>query len=409
MGIRPALYAGLGLLAVTSLASCTSGSQGTAPDTAAAAGPPTADGVPRFEFDPTWPKLPLPNTWTFGEVGGISVDPQGHIWVIQRPWTVWGRELAAIAGEGECCRAAPPIVEFDVEGNVVQAWPELQPFKAPPGTPVGQSQPPVESGGAVLWEARSGPYGEWGRREHTVVVDPDGHVWVGNDDSHVIYKFTRDGKHLLTVGEKNKTGGSNDTRRLGRPAGIAIDPDANEVFVADGYLNRRVIVIDAQTGAYKRHWGAYGGRPDDAPAADFDPAGPAPKQFNTVHGIALSGDGKVYVADRANNRIQVFDRSGRFLQEGFVAKETRDIGSTYGVALSVGPQQRWLYVNDGAAGKIRTLRRETLEEVGSFGSQGRHAGQFLSAHSMAVDQRGNIYVGETRGRRVQRFRLVSGG
>ena len=217
----------------------------------------TAAEVPRFEFDPTWPKLPLPNQWIFGEVGGVGVDAGNHVWVIQRPWTVIDRELGALAGISDCCRPAPPVVELDADGNVVQAWPALQSFEAKAGTPAGQGFE-VGANGATLWEAQPGPYGEWGRREHTVYVDHKDNVWVSNDDSHVIYKFTRAGNHLLTIGTHGKTNGSNDRELLGRPAGLVVDPDANELFVADGYTNKRVIVFDAESGEYRRHWGAYG-------------------------------------------------------------------------------------------------------------------------------------------------------
>ena len=381
-------------------------SQTPAPGRATAA---ATNDIPRFEYDPTWPKLPLPNQWIFGEVGGIGVDARGHIWAIQRPWTVIDRELGAVTGEAECCRPAPPVVEFDQAGNVIQSWPALRTFKAAPGTPAGQGFT-VGRKGEELWEATSGPYGEWGRREHTVLVDHKDNVWVSNDDSHVVYKFTRQGKHLLTIGKHNVTKGSNDTEHLGRPAGLAVDSRDNELYVADGYTNKRVIVFDAETGKYKRHWGAYGSRPDDTRLPPYDPAAPPAKQFlGPVHGITISQDGLVYVTDRIGNRVQVFRRSGEFVKEGFVAPKTTDAGAAYGVALSTDPQQRWAYINDGSNNKIWILRRDTLETVGSFSSYGRFGGQVFSAHSMAVDQQGNIYVGETRGRRVQRFKLVSGG
>lgn len=363
----------------------------------------TAGSVPTFEYDPAWPKMPLPNQWIFGEVGGIGVDGKGHVWVIQRPWTVIDRELAAVEGEAECCRPAPPVIEFDQAGNVVQAWPELQPFKAAPGTPAGQGFQ-VGPRGQQLWEARPGPYGDWGRREHTVLVDHKDNVWVSNDDSHVIHKFTRAGKHLLTIGKHNVTKGSNDTEHLGRPAGLVVDPTTNELFVADGYTNKRVIVFDADSGKYKRHWGAYGKRPEDAKLGPYDPSAPPAQQFRgPVHGITISRDGLVYVTDRTADRVQVFQRDGTYVREGFVAPKTTDAGSAYGVALSTDPQQQWLYVNDGSNNKIWILRRTSLEVAGSFASYGRFGGQVFSAHSMAVDQQGNIYVGETRGRRVQRF------
>jgi len=368
-----------------------------------ATGPSASDGVPQFRYDPTWPETPLPNQWILGEVGGIAVDGEGHIWVIHRPWTVSGRELGAVEGAAECCRPAPPVIEFDAEGRVVRAWPVLRQFFAEPGTAAGQGNQ-IGGRGETLWEAADGPgYGEWGRREHTVYVDHNYFVWVTLDESHLIYKFTRDGDHLLTIGEEGVTGGSDDTAHLGRPAGLVVDPETNELFVADGYTNKRVIVFDAGTGAYRRHWGAYGNPPEDV-RLGFDPDAEPPRQFvGPVHGIDLSRDGFVYVSDRRANRIQVFERDGTFVQEGFVSPETRDLGTAYGVALSKDPDQRWAFVNDGSNNKIWILRRSDLEVVGSFSSSGRHGGQVMSAHSMAVDQDGNIYVGETRGRRVQKF------
>ena len=208
---------------------CGGGSNGTAPAATPAPGaapPSSADGIPRFEYDATFPKMPLPNQWILGEVGGVGVDAQGHVWVIQRPWTVTDRELAAVTGQALCCKPAPPVIEFDQAGNVVQSWPALQPFTAAAGTPAGQGNE-VGPSGATLWEAGPGPYGQWGRREHTVLVDHNGFVWVSNDDSHVIYKFTREGKHVLTIGKPGMTNGSNDTALLGRPAGLVVDPQTN--------------------------------------------------------------------------------------------------------------------------------------------------------------------------------------
>lgn len=371
--------------------------------------PPALTGeqeIPGFRYDPTWPKTPLPNQWILGEVGGMGVDGQGHIWVIQRPWTVSGRELSAVGGSTSCCRPAPPVIEFDPEGNVVQAWPELREFFAEPGTAAGQGTV-IGSQGATLWEATDGPgYGEWGRREHTVYIDHNGFVWVTLDEAHVIYKFMRTGEHVMTIGEHWVTGGSNDPAHLGRPAGLVVDPETNELFVADGYTNKRVIVFDAETGAYRRHWGAYGNTPEDF-QLEFDPNGEPPAQFvGPVHGIDLSRDGLLYVTDRLANRVQVFERDGTFVQEGFVSRETRDLGTAYGVALSQDPDERWVFVNDGSNNRIWILRRSNLEVVGSFSSYGRQGGQVVSAHSMVVDLDGNIYVGETRGRRVQKFELI---
>lgn len=408
-------YAVLLLVFLVLLSSCSSGMDEGAtnamPAEETAAGEANSSGgVPEFEYDSSWPQLPLPNEWILGEIGGINADAQGHIWVIHRPWTVAGRELGAVGGGAECCRPAPSVIEFDQEGNVVQAWPDLQQFEAQAGTSVGQGATRIGPNGATLWESGPGAYGEWGRREHTVLVDHTDHVWVSNDSSHVIYKFTRNGEHVLTIGEPGVTGGSNDPNHLGRPAGLAVDPEENELFVADGYGNKRVIVFDAETGEYRRHWGAYGNTPEDVNLGRYDPSAPPAQQFmGPVHGIVLSRDGLVYVTDRRANRVQVFRKSGEFVQEGFISPGTIDLGTGYGVALSHDPGQQWVYINDGSNNKIWILSRDNLETVGSFGSYGRQGGQFLSCHSMTVDQQGNVYVGETRGRRIQKFRLVSGG
>lgn len=407
----------LGVLTLT-LAACGPGGQSSSQPAAAAASAAPATGgqpgdVPRFEYDATWPKLPLPNQWIFGEVGGVGNDPSnGHIWVIQRPWTIFGRELAAVDGSNTCCRPAPSVVEFDAEGTVLQGWPKPVMFHAPQGSPLGQTYGEVGPGGEDLWQSPDGEYGMWGRREHTVYIDPKGFVWLTIDESHVVYKFTKEGKWLMTLGipenpprQLGNARRSNDTTRFGRPTGVAVDPDTNEVFISDGYDNRRVIVFD-EAGKYLRHWGAYGAKPDDSPMPRYDPKAPPSKQFNTVHGVVLSRDKLVYVADRANDRIQVFKQDGTFVKEGIVAPETTDVGSAYGVALSADPEQKWVYVN--GVDSVRILRRDTMQVVGEFGSQGRFGGQLLSAHSMTVDNKGNIFIGESRGRRVQKFRLVSG-
>jgi DNA-binding beta-propeller fold protein YncE len=405
----------LGALLVSGVA-CNSNGAPETPESAKAAvsSVDTPGDVPRFEYDASWPKLPLPHEWILGEVGGVGNDPtNGHIWLIQRPWTVFGRELAAVDGSNRCCRAAPSVIEFDAEGNVLQGWPEPVMFHAPPGSPLGQTYGEVGPRGEDLWQAPDGPYGPWGRREHTVYIDPKGFVWLTIDESHVVYKFTKDGKWLMTLGIREdpphplgNSRRSNDTTRFGRPTGVAVDPDNNQVFISDGYDNRRVIVFDGDTGKYIRHWGAYGAPPDDSPMPAYDPKAPPSKQFSTVHGVVLSRDKLVYVADRANDRIQVFRQDGTFVKEGIVAPETTDIGSAYGVALSADPEQKWVYVN--GVDSVRILRRDTMQQVGEFGSQGRFGGQLLSAHSITVDNKGNIYIGESRGRRVQKFRLVSG-
>jgi DNA-binding beta-propeller fold protein YncE len=231
------------------------------------------------------------------------------------------------------------------------------------------------------------------------------YVWLtGNGDGDgQILKFTRDGKFLLQIGKGGVSADSNNTEHLGRPAGITVYPKTNEVFVADGYGNRRVIVFDADTGAYKRHWGAYGSKPDDKAPKARQASGPGPQQFDTPHGIAVSEDGIVYVSDRANNRVQSFKLDGTFLKEGFVKRESKGTGTAFGVALSADPQQRFLYVADGSNERIAILDRTSLEEIGHMGGPGRKAGQFFHLHSLGVDPNGNLVTGESQGYRVQKF------
>ena len=342
-----------------------SAGQGQAPATA-----------PRFEVDPFWPK-PLPNDWTFGEFAGVAVDARDHIWIVQRPQTLADDEVYLLANPpvGDCCRPGPPIMEFDQEGNILQAW----------GGP--------------------GDGYQWPENEHGIYVDADDNVWIGGNgaDDHHLLKFTRTGQFLLQIGRSGASLGSNDPANVNRPSKMQVVPDTNELFVSDGYANRRIVVFDADTGEYKRHWGAYGNRPDDTAPRTLIAEGPGPRQFNLVHGLRLSRDGVVYVADRLNNRIQAFGPDGTFLREGFVARSTRGNGAAYDVALSADAQQRFLYVADGTNNHVWILDRATLDVVGRIGRQGRYAGQFHHAHSIAVDSMGNLYVAETQGKRVQRF------
>jgi DNA-binding beta-propeller fold protein YncE len=341
----------------------------------------TGASAPVFKVDPSWP-LEMPNHWIMGAVTGVFVDARQHVWVTHLPETLTEEELYEEQKPpmGTCCKAAPPVLEFDQQGKLVQGW--------------GQ--------GSMT------DFSNWPRDPHGIFVDHQDNVWVGSYNRHRVMKFTRDGKLLLTIGQYEKTNGSADTTLLGGPSGIWVNPKTNEAFISDGYRNRRVIVVDGATGKYLRHWGAYGNVPDDT--EKFDPktmtSGALPKQFSTVHGLTGSNDGKIYVADRRGNRIQVFDQQGKFLAEKVIAPATLSSGSAFVIVLSPDPQQQWLYLADGTNHKVWILRRSSLDVVGEFGRGGRQVGQFLRPHGMSIDSQGNLYVGEaSTGRRVQKFTL----
>jgi len=335
--------------------------------------------APMFEVDPLWPK-PLPNHWLMGWTIGLWVDEQDNIWVIHRG--AGGlhnneRGLELNPPISECCRTAPPILVFDPAGNLIRSW----------GGP-GQGY-------------------EWPESNHGVHVDYKGNVWIGGNgkgDAQVL-KFTKEGKFLMQVGRYGKNGGSNDLENFGRVAKIWVDPKTNEAYIADGYLNKRVAVIDADTGKMKRYWGAYGNKPDDSPMGNYDPkASPAQQFRNPVHCVERSNDGLVYVCDRQGDRLQVFTAEGKFVKEAFYAKETLGSGSVWDVAFSKDREQRFLFLADGQNEKVRIILRETLEEITNFGDGGRQPGQFYGVHSIAVDSKGNLYTTETyEGKRIQKF------
>jgi len=339
--------------------------------------------APAFDPDPLWSQA-LPNKWVTGQVGGLAVDSHDNLWVFHRPATIPDGEKAASLNppQAECCIPAPSVLEFDTNGKFVQAW----------GGP-GQGY-------------------EWFTSEHGIFVDSKDNVWLsGNSEKdNQILKFTNKGKFLMQIGHVGKNRGSNDIENLGGPAGLFVYPKTNELFVADGYFNKRVIVFDADTGAYKRHWGAYGKKPDDAlklPSRQDVIKGTAPEGFaNPVHAVLVTNDDLVYVADRSNNRLQVFTLDGKFIKEVFISRNTlQNEGTVHAFAVSPDKAQKFLYVVDGSNKAIRVLNRETLQVISSVGGHaGHNAREFFHAHSFAADSKGNLFIGEVNnGQRYYRY------
>jgi hypothetical protein len=336
--------------------------------------------VPLFDVDPLWPK-PLPNHWILGSTIGVGIDSRDHVFIVHRGLSTLDARTEAGAESdppsSECCLAAPPVLEFDPEGNLVSSW-----------------------GG-------EGQGYTWPNSNHGISLDPMDNVWIGGNgqgDSHVL-KFTRQGQFLMEIGVPGQPPNSNAMDHFGRVAKIAFDVDANEAYFADGYSNRRVAVIDMNSGEIKRYWGAYGNRPDDANIGRYDPDAPLAQQFRTpVHCAEPANDGLVYVCDRPNDRIQVFNADGTFVKERQIAPRTLGDGSIWDIAFSRDAEQRFMYVADGKNMKIYVLDRQSLEILTSFGDGGRQPGQFFAVHSIATDSEGNIYTTETyEGKRVQKF------
>ena len=335
--------------------------------------------APIFEVDPLWPQ-PMPNNWLLGSAIGVGVDSRDHVFVIHRPESLDARTEVGAAADpptGECCLPAPNILEFDPDGNLVNSW----------GGP--------------------GAGYDWPTSNHGLSIDHMDNIWIGGNgqrDSHIL-KFSRDGRFLLQVGAANQDVNSRSTENFGRVAKIAFDPAANEAYIADGYGNKRVAVIDMNTGAIKRYWGAYGNVPDDTNLGPYNPDAPLAQQFrNPVHCAEPTGDGLVYVCDRPNNRIQVFRTDGTFVREVRIAPRTLGDGAVWDIAFSRDPAQRFLYLADGKNMRIYVLDRQSLEILTTFGAGGRQPGQFFAVHSIATDSHGNIFTTETyQGKRVQKF------
>ena len=333
--------------------------------------------VPQFIVDPFWPQ-PLPNKWLLGRTIGIAIDARDHIFIVHRDQDemFMSQELGLDRGVAECCSAAPPILEFDLDGNLINAW----------GGP----------GDGYTWPASN----------HGIKVAPNGDIWIGGNgggDSHVLV-FNRDGEFVREIGDPGEDVDSNSLTHFSRVAEIAIDAEANEAYIADGYGNKRVAVVDTATGAFKRYWGAYGNEPSDD-RVTYVPGEPLPQQFvGPVHCAEPSNDGLIYVCDRGADRIQVFRPDGTFVKEGQVAALTTASGSTWDIAFSRDADQEFIYVADGSNHKVHILDRDTLEVLAEFGDGGRQPGLFFGTHSIITDSLGNIYTTETyEGKRVQKF------
>ena len=367
--------------------------------------------APAVAVDPLWPKpFPQKNAWILGSVTGVTVDAQDHIWVVHRGVDSLQTNEKGPALEpwaSSCCFAAPQILAFDAAGNLISHW-----------------------------EPKSGTGYDWPHDPAGIAVDDQGNVWVAGGlpasslpaargrgpapaagappargaaapaapapaDAQIL-KFDKTGKFVLQIGKGGKAEGSDSTTGLNKPGGVAVDSAAHEVYVADGFGNHRIAVFDATTGAFKRSWGAYGEKPTDADPGAYDPIAAPSKQFHTVSCVKIAKDGMVYVCDRQNDRIQVFQKNGKFVKEAFVSKTTTGDGSVWDIAFS--PDQRVLFVADGHDKKVWMLDRASLETIGSFGDGGRYPGLFYGVGSVAVDSKGNVYTGETfDGKRVQKF------
>lgn len=379
------------------LAACNPGQQGNAganaTDTPQATGdaPQAADnGPPSYRVDISWPK-PLPNKWLIQSVTGMFVDPQDHIWVLNRPESITGDEADAEQDPpiAECCVRPPAVIEFDQEGNVLNAW-------------GGKDYVPG-----------------WPLSPHTIFTDSDGNVWLaGSQAGDTLMKFTPDGKLLEDFGKRGprfdgpasqQPEDNQQTDLLLRGVAAAtLDEPAHEIYVADGYLNKRVLVFDLDTKAFKRGWGAYGTALkdiDNAPPPPHDPSKPPLREYTpAVHCAQISHDNLVYVCDRGGDRIQVFNKQGEFQKEFLVANETRGRGSAGSVSFSPDPEQRYIYLSDIQNGVVWILNRQSGEVVGRFGRRGYNAGQFMLLHIAVADSKGNIYTGEVGDAgRIQKF------
>jgi len=332
--------------------------------------------------DPNWPTIP--NNWVLGEVTSISVDKQDHIWVLHVPQSIPDTQRA---------NAAPPVLEFDQSGKLLTSW----------GAPADGSP--------------------WPGREHGIFVDDNNFVWIGgragwprattpgvSDD--MILKYTTAGKFVMQIGKSGQSKGNLDTDNVHQATDVFVDTRAKEVYAADGYGNKRIIVFDSETGKFKRMWGAFGNQPPATFAANAATPQPqttpdGPQEFGLPHAIKVSRDGVVYLADRINNRVQLFTREGKFLKQVRLTNAGSDVVPVpAGFAFSPDAKQQYLYVVDSGPMRVVIFDRATMTAIGSVGMRGPKPGDFDIVHHMAADSKGNLYTAEiVTNRRAQRFVL----
>jgi hypothetical protein len=344
--------------------------------------PQAAPKAPTFDVDASWPKIP--NHWVLGEVTSISVDNKDNIWVLHVPQSIPPDQRE---------HAAPPVLEFDASGKLLTSW----------GGP--------------------GEGFEWPGREHGIFVDANNFVWIGGragwprattpgQSDDMILKFTTAGKFVMQIGHRGQSKGNLDTENVHQPTDTFVDTKAKEVYVADGYGDKRVIVFDSETGKFKRMWGAFGNPPPATLAPNLAVPQPqttpdGPPEFGLPHAIKVSRDGVVYVADRINNRVQLFTTAGKFVKQVRLANE----GSTVvpvpaGFAFSPDKSQAFLYVVDSGPMRVVIFDRETMTQIGVIGMRGAQPGDFNIVHHMAADSKGNLYTAEiVTNNRAQRFVL----
>jgi hypothetical protein len=371
----------------------------------AAVPPAHSQTAPVYKVDPFWPKR-LPNKWSTQQIVDMYVDKEDHVWVINRASDARPDELGAATTppRTECCVVGPEIVEFDTDGSVLRAW-------------GGKDYVPG-----------------WPGRLQTLGVDRDENVWIsGTMPGDSIIKFNKDGKLLWDFGHRGPKVPPSEVKQNNQqtdifPPGIAafeFDEDARELYIPDGFLNKRVLVYDMDTGAFKRGWGGKGAplsEIDNDPTPPYDPSGPPPDQkmfAPALHCAHPSKDGFVYVCERGSDRIQVFTKQGKFVKEFWIHPSTQSrgphcggiwsmtdppCGTIYNLTLSTDPQQKYILVADGTNNMVWILNRNDGTLAGSFGGNGRYAGQLHWIDSIAMDSKGNVYTGEVEdGKRIQKF------